>query len=112
MLLQFLLTYLQASVLLQIALQLNDTHPSLAIAEVMRILVDEEHLEWNHAWQMVCKIFSLTTHSVLPEGLEKIPVDLLESLLPRHLQVCIIPVLDYHLHSQIVQFCVTLLVKP
>ncbi|KAL5989480.1 hypothetical protein ACLOJK_010372 [Asimina triloba] len=71
----------------KVALQLNDTHPSLAIAEVMRVLVDEEHLDWNQAWGIVCKIFSITTHSVQPEGLEKIPVDLLGSLLPRHLQI-------------------------
>ncbi|KAF9683605.1 hypothetical protein SADUNF_Sadunf04G0031300 [Salix dunnii] len=71
----------------KVALQLNDTHPALAIAEVMRVLVDEEHLDWNRAWGIVCKIFSFTTHTVLPEGLEKVPVDLLESLLPRHLQI-------------------------
>eukprot|EP00268_Persea_americana_P030906 TRINITY_DN2999_c1_g1_i2.p1 TRINITY_DN2999_c1_g1~~TRINITY_DN2999_c1_g1_i2.p1 ORF type:complete len:966 (-),score=177.85 TRINITY_DN2999_c1_g1_i2:2406-5303(-) len=71
----------------KVALQLNDTHPSLAIPEVMRILVDEEHLEWSRAWGIVCKLFSLTSHTVLPEGLEKVPVDLLGSLLPRHLQI-------------------------
>ncbi|XP_058095792.1 uncharacterized protein LOC131241132 isoform X2 [Magnolia sinica] len=71
----------------KVALQLNDTHPSLAIPEVMRVLVDEEHLGWNRAWGIVCKIFSLTSHTVLPEGLEKVPVDLLASLLPRHLQI-------------------------
>lgn len=54
----------------------------------MRILVDEEHLDWNKAWNIVCKIFSFTTHTVVAEGLEKVPVDLLASLLPRHLQVC------------------------
>lgn len=73
--------------LVQVALQLNDTHPSLAIAEVMRVLVDEENLDWNRAWDIVCKIFSFTTHTVLAEGLEKIPIDLLGSLLPRHLEV-------------------------
>lgn len=71
----------------KIALQLNDTHPSLGVAEVMRVLVDEEHLDWNRAWDIVYNIFSFTTHTVLPEGLEKIPVDLLGSLLPRHLQI-------------------------
>lgn len=54
----------------------------------MRILVDEEHLGWNKAFDIICKIFSFTTHTVFAEALEKIPVDLLESLLPRHLQVC------------------------
>lgn len=53
----------------------------------MRILVDEEHLGWNKAWNIVCQIFSFTTHTVVADGLEKIPVDLLGSLLPRHLQV-------------------------
>lgn len=67
---------------------MNDTHPALAIPEVMRVLVDEEHLDWNKAFDITCKIFSFTTHTVLAEALEKIPVDLLESLLPRHLQVC------------------------
>ncbi|RDX93826.1 Glycogen phosphorylase 1, partial [Mucuna pruriens] len=70
----------------KVALHLNDTHPSLSIAEIMRILVDEEHLGWNEAWDIVCKVFSFTTHTVVAEGLEKIPVDLLGSLLPRHLQ--------------------------
>ncbi|PON60630.1 Glycogen/starch/alpha-glucan phosphorylase [Trema orientale] len=71
----------------KVALQLNDTHPSLAISEVMRVLVDEENLDWSRAWGIVCKIFSFTTHTVLAEGLEKIPVDLLGSLLPRHLEI-------------------------
>ncbi|KAJ4977024.1 hypothetical protein NE237_002130 [Protea cynaroides] len=71
----------------KVALQLTDTHPSLAIAEVMRVFVDEEHLSWNRAWDIVCKIFSFTTHTIQPEALEKIPVDLLGSLLPRHLQI-------------------------
>lgn len=51
------------------------------------MLVDEEHLSWKEAWDIACNIFSYTTHTVVPEGLEKIPVDLLGSLLPRHLQV-------------------------
>ncbi|KAM6551143.1 hypothetical protein CsatB_000951 [Cannabis sativa] len=71
----------------KVALQLNDTHPSLAIAEIMRVLIDEENLDWDRAWGIVCKIFSFTTHTVLAEGLEKIPVDLLGSLLPRHLEI-------------------------
>ncbi|XP_027352218.1 glycogen phosphorylase 1-like isoform X2 [Abrus precatorius] len=70
----------------KVAFHLNDTHPSLSIAELMRILVDEEHMGWNKAWDIVCQVFSFTTHSVVVEGLEKIPVDLLGSLLPRHLQ--------------------------
>ncbi|XP_027352262.1 glycogen phosphorylase 1-like isoform X7 [Abrus precatorius] len=71
----------------KVAFHLNDTHPSLSIAELMRILVDEEHMGWNKAWDIVCQVFSFTTHSVVVEGLEKIPVDLLGSLLPRHLQI-------------------------
>lgn len=71
----------------QVALQINDTHPSLSIVEVMRVLVDEEHLPWSKAWDIVCKTFSITIHAVQPEGLERIPVDLLGSVLPRHLQV-------------------------
>ncbi|KAK8692614.1 hypothetical protein V6N13_076070 [Hibiscus sabdariffa] len=71
----------------KVALQLNDTHPSLAIAEVMRVLLDEEHLGREKAWDIICKIFSFTTHTVSPEALEKIPVDLMGSLLPRHLQI-------------------------
>ncbi|GMI91562.1 alpha-glucan phosphorylase 2, Arabidopsis thaliana alpha-glucan phosphorylase 2 [Hibiscus trionum] len=71
----------------KVALQLNDTHPSLAIVEVMRVLLDEEHLGWNKAWDIICKIFSFTTHTVSPEAPVKIPVDLLGSLLPRHLQI-------------------------
>ncbi|KAL1335884.1 hypothetical protein HN51_030328 [Arachis hypogaea] len=70
----------------KVALHLNDTHPSLSIAEVMRMLVDEEHLGWHKAWDIVCKIFSFTTHTMVTDG-EKIPVDLLESLLPRHLEI-------------------------
>ena len=53
----------------------------------MRLLVDEEGLEWHFAWSLVCKVFSYTTHTVLPEALEKWPVDLMQDLLPRHLQV-------------------------
>eukprot|EP01018_Ginkgo_biloba_P014979 Gb_36824 [translate_table: standard] len=71
----------------KVALQLNDTHPSIAVAELMRMLVDEENVEWKRAWGIVKKVFSFTNHTVVPEALEKIPVELLESLLPRHLQI-------------------------
>ncbi|XP_027159815.1 glycogen phosphorylase 1-like isoform X2 [Coffea eugenioides] len=71
----------------KVALQINDTHPSLAIAEVMRVLVDEEHLDWSRAWDITSRVFSFTTHTVHAEALEKIPVDLLGNLLPRHLQI-------------------------
>lgn len=71
----------------KVAFQINDTHPSLAITEVMRVLIDEECLDWSRAWGIVCQTFSFTSHTVNTEGLEKIPVDLLGSLLPRHLQI-------------------------
>ncbi|XP_020272772.1 glycogen phosphorylase 1-like isoform X2 [Asparagus officinalis] len=71
----------------KVALQLNDTHPSLAIPELMRVLIDEELLKWQEAWDIACKVFSFTAHTVAPDGLEKIPVELLSNLLPRHLQI-------------------------
>jgi len=67
--------------------QLNDTHPSLAVAELMRLLLDEELLEWDEAWKIVTQTMAYTNHTLLPEALESWPVALLEKLLPRLLEI-------------------------
>ena len=71
----------------RVAVQMNDTHPALCVAELMRILLDRAHMSWDDAWDITQRTLAYTNHTLLPEALEKWPVDLFEALIPRQLEI-------------------------
>jgi glycogen phosphorylase len=70
-----------------VAIQMNDTHPSVSVAELMRILLDQAKLPWDQAWDITLRTLAYTNHTLLPEALERWPIDLFETLIPRHLEI-------------------------
>ncbi|HTR03901.1 MAG TPA: glycogen/starch/alpha-glucan phosphorylase [Thermoanaerobaculia bacterium] len=73
----------------RVAIQMNDTHPALSVAELMRLLLDEARLGWDEAWDLTVRSLGYTNHTLLPEALERWPVELFEQLMPRHLEIAL-----------------------